>query len=70
MDDPVMRTTFTIDDDLLARANELVGPMDRTDLIHAGLRALIQRESARRLSLLGGTQPGAKAPRRRRPSSK
>jgi Arc/MetJ family transcription regulator len=61
-----MRTTINIDDDLLAKAIKLVGPIDRTAILSEGLKALIERESARRLARLGGTQPALKAPRRRR----
>jgi Arc/MetJ family transcription regulator len=62
-----MRTTITIDDDLLAKATKLTGPLDRSAMVHEGLRALIERESARRLARLGGTQRALKsAPRRRR----
>ena len=61
-----MRTTIVIDDDLLEKATRLIGPMDRSAMLREGLIALIQRESARRLARLGGTQAGLKAPRRRR----
>lgn len=61
-----MRTTIFIDDDLLAKATRLAGPMDRSAVLREGLIALIQRESARRLARLGGTQAGLKARRRRR----
>ncbi len=57
-----MRTTINIDDDLLAQAAKLTGSLDRTAMIHEGLKALIERESARRLARLGGTQPNLKAP--------
>lgn len=61
-----MRTTVHLDDDLIERATRLVGPMDRSALLREALIALIQRESARRLARLGGTQPGLKPiPRRR-----
>lgn len=61
-----MRTTVNLDDDLLAKASELSGMTERTALLREGLQALIERESARRLSLLGGTDPGAtSAPRHR-----
>ena len=61
-----MRTTINIDDDLLAKATRLLGPLDRSTVIHEGLKALIERESARRLARLGGTQRRLKiAPRRR-----
>ncbi len=61
-----MRTTVNIDDKLLARASQLVGPMDRTAVLSEGLKALIERESAKRLARLGGTQPALKAAPRRR----
>ena len=61
-----MRTTINIDEELLAKAGKMAGPLDRSTLVHEGLRALIQRESARRLARLGGSQPAiAVAPRRR-----
>jgi Arc/MetJ family transcription regulator len=63
-----MRTTINLDDELLERARELTGLKERTELIHEGLRALVARESARRLARLGGTDPRAAAPRRRRAS--
>jgi Arc/MetJ family transcription regulator len=52
-----MRTTINLDDELLARAQQLTGIRERTALVHEGLRLLIQRESARRLASLGGTAP-------------
>ena len=64
-----MRTTINIDDELLAKAMKLTGPMDRTAVLSEGLRALIERESAKRLARLGGTQPTLKAPPRRRAGS-
>jgi len=63
-----MRTTINLDEHLVEAAQRLTGTQERTALIHDGLRALIARESARRLAKLGGSDPGAKAPRRRRPS--
>ena len=65
-----MRTTINIDDDLLAKAAKLAGPLDRSAVLHEGLRALIQRESARRLARLGGTQRTLKVAPRRRSESK
>jgi Arc/MetJ family transcription regulator len=65
-----MRTTVNIDDDLLSDAERLTGVSERTALINAGLRALIERESARRLARLGGTEPQLKpVPRRRSKAS-
>jgi len=61
-----MRTTLIIDDELLNRAKALTGIQEKTALVHAGLEALIARESAKRLAVLGGTQPKlADIPRRR-----
>lgn len=62
-----MRTTITIDDELLARASMLTGITDRTPLIRESLKAIIARESARRLALLGGSMPDFEVPPRRRP---
>ena len=61
-----MRTTITIDDDLYKRAGELTRLTQRSALVREAFEALIERESARRLSRLGGTQPDLKAPPRRR----
>ena len=61
-----MRTTVNLDTDLLAEASRLTGMTERTALLNAGLRALIERESARRLVRLGGTQPDLAAAHRRR----
>jgi Arc/MetJ family transcription regulator len=61
-----MRTTVNIDEDLIAEAQRVTGLTERTALIHEGLKALIQRESARRLARLGGTEPRLQAPPRRR----
>lgn len=61
-----MRTTITLDDRLLAEAMKLTGLREKTALVREALTALIERESARRLSLLGGTEPEITvAPRRR-----
>jgi Arc/MetJ family transcription regulator len=61
-----MRTTVNLDDDLLTEAARLTGVTERTALIHAGLRALIERESGRRLARLGGSQRDLESPPRRR----
>jgi Arc/MetJ family transcription regulator len=61
-----MRTTINLDDDLIDEAQRLTGTKERTALVHEGLRALIERESARRLARLGGSEPQLQpAPRRR-----
>lgn len=61
-----MKTTLNIDDELLAEARRLTGIEEKTAVIHAGLRALIATESARRLAALGGSEPGLRATPRRR----
>lgn len=61
-----MRTTLALDDDLLRKAEEFTGIEERAALIREALKALIERESARRLATLGGTMPKLRAiPRRR-----
>ena len=64
-----MKTTMNIDDELLDRARRLSDIREKTALVHAGLEALIARESARRLARLGGSEPRLKPTRRRRPRS-
>lgn len=61
-----MRTTMIINDELLAKAMRLSGLKEKTAVVHAGLEALIARESARRLVRLGGSDPEAEAAPRRR----
>ena len=61
-----MRTTLNIDDDLLQQARTLSGVQEKNALVREGLKALIERESARRLARLGGSEPQLKPiPRRR-----
>ncbi len=60
-----MRTTLNLDDDLLEQAQALTGTTEKTALVREALTALIQRETARRLARLGGTEPRLKAPPRR-----
>jgi len=62
-----MRTTLALDDEQIARAQELTGLKEKSALVRAALTALIEREAARRLARLGGTQPRLKRPPRRRP---
>lgn len=60
-----MRTTVNIDDELMTSASELTGIRENATLLREGLKALIERESARRLARLGGTEPGVEdIPRR------
>ena len=63
-----MRTTVILDRELVERAAKLSGLTEKTAIIHAGLEALIARESARRLATLGASEPRVRAPRRRRAS--
>ena len=62
-----MRTTLNLDDQRLDEARLITGMKERTALIHAGLKALIERESARRLARLGGSEPALRPIPRRRP---
>ena len=62
-----MRTTLNIDDDLLEQASQLSGLREKTAVVREGLRALIERESARRLAKLSATEPQVESiPRRHR----
>jgi Arc/MetJ family transcription regulator len=62
----IMRTTVTLDDDLLADAEFYTGIREKSALLREALRALVQREAARRLARLGGSEPDLRPiPRRR-----
>ncbi|MBE0448004.1 MAG: type II toxin-antitoxin system VapB family antitoxin [Actinobacteria bacterium] len=65
-----MRTTLNIDDELLAKAEELTGIKEKTSLVKLGLEALIARESSKRLARLGGTEKHLDAISRRRLASR
>ena len=65
-----MRTTLALDDELLAKAQAFTGLREKSALVREALTALIERESARRLASLGGSDSGAQAPPRRRPHSR
>jgi Arc/MetJ family transcription regulator len=61
-----MRTTINIDGELLKEAGRLTGVSEKTSLVKLGLKALVEKESARRLAALGGTEKKmAPIPRRR-----
>jgi Arc/MetJ family transcription regulator len=61
-----MRTTLNIDDALFEEAKQLSGLSEKAAVVREGLKALIERESARRLAKLGGTEPQATSiPRQR-----
>ncbi|VWC91740.1 type II toxin-antitoxin system VapB family antitoxin [Burkholderia lata] len=60
-----MRTTLSLDDALIAKAQQLTGVTEKSALVKEALRALIARESARRLARLGGSEPDLESiPRR------
>ncbi|MBX3068662.1 MAG: type II toxin-antitoxin system VapB family antitoxin [Cryobacterium sp.] len=61
-----MRTTVTLDETLLQKAIELSGTTERSTLLRQGLEALIERESAKRLARLGGSDTKATAAPRQR----
>ncbi len=61
-----MRTTLALDDDLIAQARAYTGIEEKSAIVHEALKALVQREAARRLARLGGSDPHAKAAPRRR----
>lgn len=61
-----VRTTVTLDAGQLAEAQQLTGISERSALIREALKALIARENALRIIALGGTDPDAEAPPRRR----
>lgn len=62
-----MRTTIALDDELVAEAQAFTGLKEKSALVREALKALIERESARRLARLGGSEPSLEAPPRRRP---
>jgi Arc/MetJ family transcription regulator len=61
-----MRTTVTIDNQLIKRAAQLTGIQEKRELVRLGLESLISREAAKRLARLGGSEPHLKDIRRRR----
>lgn len=62
-----MRTTIAIDDDLFNTAQEFAGEKEKSAVVRKALQAYVEREAARRLARMGGSDPDAKAPPRRRP---
>jgi len=54
---------------LLAKATELIGINEKSAVLREGLKALIERESAKRLARLGGSEPNLVAPLRRQSDS-
>ena len=61
-----MRTTVALDDELVAKAQAYTGLRQKSALFRKALKALVERESARRLAQLGGSEPELSAPQRRR----
>jgi Arc/MetJ family transcription regulator len=64
-----MRTTLALDDELVAKAQASTGLKEKSALVREALKALIERESARRLARLGGSEPQLEGTPRRRPQS-
>ena len=64
-----MRTTLALDDELVAKAQAFTGLKEKSSLVREALKALIEREAARRLARLGGTEPDLELVSRRRPAS-
>nr|WP_245433694.1 type II toxin-antitoxin system VapB family antitoxin [Methylocystis hirsuta] len=64
------RTTITLDDEFVAKAQDFTGPTEKSALTREALKALIERESARRLARLGGAEPHLRRTRRRRMPAK
>ena len=61
-----MRMTITLDDELVTKAQEYTGIRGKSALVREALQVLIEREAARRLARLGGSEPDfAAIPRRR-----
>lgn len=63
-----MRATLALDDELVAKAQTLTGLKEKSSLVREALKALIERESARRLAWLSGSEPGINSPPRRLPA--
>lgn len=64
-----MRTTVTLDDTIFKRAQELTGIKETSELLRHALKKLVEREAARRLALLGGSQPDLEYIPRRQPEA-
>ena len=62
-----MKFMIAIDEELCAKAQQFAGVTEESAVMTEALKALVEREAARRLARMGGTEPNAKAPPRRRP---
>ena len=61
-----MRTTVNLDDELLEKAKGITSLTSNSEVVNAALKALVQRDAARRLAQMGGTMPDLQnIPRRR-----
>lgn len=61
-----MRTTVALDDELVKKAQDYTGLKEKSALLREALKALVEREAARRLARLGGIAPDLEdIPRRR-----
>jgi Arc/MetJ family transcription regulator len=63
-----VRTTLSLDDALMEEAASYTGVREKSALVREALRALIEREAARRLARLGGSEPQLTPIPRRRPA--
>jgi Arc/MetJ family transcription regulator len=61
-----VHATLALDDELLAKAQALTGLKEEPALVREALKALIERESARRLASLASSEPELESPPRRR----
>ena len=61
-----MRTTLTLDDELMAKAARYTGLNEKSAIVQRALKTLVELEAGRRLALIGGTDPFATAGPRRR----
>ena len=61
-----MRTTVTMDDALVEAAIEYTGIRERSALVNAALKMMVEWEASRRLALMGGSQPDFVAGPRKR----
>ena len=61
-----MRTTVNLDDELVEKAKGITSLTSNSEVVNAALKALVQRDAARRLAQMGGTMPDLQnIPRRR-----
>ena len=60
-----MRTTVTLDEEIVARAAKLTGIEEHSSLVRAALETLVRVENERLLATLGGSEPQAQAAPRR-----